>query len=247
MSEIETVRLDQVPPLVIGMVLFPRMTLLDLAGPQLALFGHGPIHLLSDTLDPVMTDSGIAILPDMTFDDCPSALDILFVPGGSGAFDAVEDERIIAFLRDRGRTARYITSVCTGSILLAAAGLMDGYKATTHWATVPMLEAFGVDVVRERVVIDRNRISGGGVTAGIDFGLTLLAKLRGDAAAKCSQLMMEYDPEPPFASGSPFVAEPEIVAAVNRMLERPNAEGLRIVTRFKAPIRLSNEAERGVR
>ena len=233
MSEIEAVPPPQVPPLRIGMVIFPRMTLLDLAGPQLALFGHGPIHLLSDTLDPVMTDTGIAILPTMTFDDCPPGLDILFVPGGSGAFDAVENARVIGFLREHGRTAGYITSVCTGSVLLAAAGLMDGYKATTHWATVPMLEAFGVEVVDDRVVIDRNRISGGGVTAGIDFGLTLLAELRGDTAAKCSQLMMEYDPKPPFDSGSPSVAEPEIVAIVNRMLEVPNAEGLGIVRRFR--------------
>lgn len=229
MSDIATV----LPPLQIGMVIFPRMTLLDLAGPQLALFGHGPIHLLSETFDPVMTDSGIAILPTMTFDDCPPDLDILFVPGGSGAFDSVENARIIAFLQESGRTAKYITSVCTGSVLLAAAGLLDGYKATTHWATLPILEAFGVETVRERVVIDRNRISGGGVTAGIDFGLTLLAELRGDVAAKCSQLMMEYDPKPPFDSGSPSVAEPEIVAIVNAMLEAPNAEGLGIVTRFR--------------
>ena len=234
MSEIETAPPAQFPPLHIGMVIFPRMTLLDLAGPQLALFGHGPIHLLSETLDPVMTDSGIAILPTLTFDDCPSDLDILFVPGGSGAFEAVENERTIRFLQESGRTAKYVTSVCTGSILLAAAGLMDGYKATTHWATVPILEEFGVEVVRDRVVIDRNRISGGGVTAGIDFGLTLLAKLRGDTAAKCSQLMMEYDPQPPFDSGTPLVAEPGIVAIVNQMLEEPNAEGLGIVKRFNA-------------
>ena len=229
MSGIETAP----PPLEIGMVIFPRMTLLDLAGPQLALFGHGPMYLLSDTLDPVMTDSGIAILPTTTFDECPPALDILFVPGGSGAFEAVENDRVVRFLQDSGRTARYITSVCTGSILLAAAGLLDGYKATTHWATVPMLEALGVEAVGDRVVIDRNRISGGGVTAGIDFGLTLLAELRGDTAAKCSQLMMEYDPKPPFESGSPHVAEPQIVAIVNRMLEQPNAEGLGIIGRFK--------------
>ncbi|WP_375398739.1 DJ-1/PfpI family protein [uncultured Sphingomonas sp.] len=233
MSAIETAAPPPLPPLRIGMVIFPRMTLLDLAGPQLALFGHGPIHLLSETLDPVMTDSGIAILPTTTFDDCPPALDILFVPGGSGAFDAVENPRIIRFLQDHGQTARYITSVCTGSILLAAAGLMDGYKATTHWATIPILEEFGVEVVRERVVIDRNRVSGGGVTAGIDFGLTLLAELRGDVAAKCSQLMMEYDPRPPFDSGSPFVAAPEVVAIVNHMLAEPNAEGLGIVRRFR--------------
>lgn len=231
MSENETA--PPPAPLEIGMVIFPNMTLLDLAGPQLALTGHANIHLLWETLDPVMTDSGIAILPTLTFDDCPHGLDILFVPGGSGAFDAVENERVISFLQAHGATAKYITSVCTGSILLAAAGLMDGYKATTHWATVQILEEFGVETVRERVVIDRNRISGGGVTAGIDFGLTLLAKLRGDTAAKISQLMMEYDPAPPFGSGSPRVAEPEIMAMVNHMLEAPNAEGLGIIRRFR--------------
>ena len=233
MSKIDSAPPSPSAPLQIGMVIFPRMTLLDLAGPQLALFGHGPIHLLSETMSPVMTDSGIAILPTMTFDDCPPVLDILFVPGGSGAFEAVENERVIRFLQAQGRTARYVTSVCTGSILLAAAGLLDGYKATTHWATVPILAALGVEVVHDRVVVDRNRISGGGVTAGIDFGLTLLAQLRGDTAAKCSQLMMEYDPHPPFASGSPAVADPGIIALVNQMLEQPNAEGLDIVRRFK--------------
>ncbi len=230
MNDIESA---PVSPLHIGMLVFPRMTLLDLAGPQLALFGHGHIHLVGETLEAVMTDSGIAILPTTTIDDCPSDLDILFVPGGSGAFDAVENERLLRFLAAQGRTAKFVTSVCTGSILLAAAGLLDGYKATTHWATVPILEALGVETVADRVVIDRNRITGGGVTAGIDFGLTLLAHLRGDTAAKCSQLMMEYDPKPPFDSGTPFVADPEVVAIVNRMLEGPNAEGLDIVRRFK--------------
>lgn len=223
-----------VSPLHIAMLVFPRMTLLDLAGPQLALFGHGHIHLVGETLDLVMTDSGIAILPTTTIDHCPSDLDILFVPGGSGAFDAVENDRLVAFLAAQGRTAKFVTSVCTGSILLAAAGLLDGYKATTHWATVPILEALGVETVADRVVIDRNRITGGGVTAGIDFGLTLLAHLRGDTAAKCAQLMMEYDPKPPFDSGTPAVAEPAVVAIVNRMLEAPNAEGLDIVRRFTA-------------
>lgn len=233
MSEIETPPAFAPPPLEIGMVIFPNMTLLDLAGPQLALTGHGNIHLLWETLDPVMSDSGIAILPTLTFDDCRHDLDILFVPGGSGVFEALENERVIGFLQAHGRTARYITSVCTGSILLAAAGLMEGYKATTHWATLSLLEEFGVETLSERVVIDRNRISGGGVTAGIDFGLTLLAHLRGDTAAKCSQLMMEYDPKPPFGSGTPAVAEPEVVAIVNRLLAAPNADGLRLIQRFK--------------
>ena len=218
MSEIETAPPQPPVPLVIGMVIFPRMTLLDLAGPQLALFGHGPIHLLSDTLDPVMTDSGIAILPTTTFADCPAELDILFVPGGSGAFDAVDNARIIHFLQDRGRTAKYITSVCTGSILLAAAGLMDGYKATTHWATVPILEAFGVEVVRDRVVIDGNRISGGGVTAGIDFGLTLLLTVFGEDVAKTTQLLMEYDPRPPVDAGNAEAAGQAIAMAALEVL-----------------------------
>jgi cyclohexyl-isocyanide hydratase len=197
-------------PLKFGMLLYPGFTLLDLAGPQSALGMHGETLLLSKTLEQVPTDSGISVNPTTTFANCPENLDVLFVPGGFGSNAAMKDPEIVDFLAEAGWSARYITSVCSGSLLLGMAGLLEGYKAATHWSCYAGLEATGAEPVRERVVIDRNRMTGGGVTAGIDFGLTLLAELRGEQAAKVTQLAMEYDPQPPFNCGSPETAGPEI-------------------------------------
>jgi cyclohexyl-isocyanide hydratase len=212
------------PPLQLGMLIYPDMTLLDLAGPQAALGLHGKTHLVWKTMDPVLTDSGISILPTATFADCPDDLDVLFVPGGFGTNEAMEDAEVLRFLADRGQRARYVTSVCSGSLILAAAGLLDGYKAATHWAVYDALEALGVTAERRRVVVDRNRFTGGGVTAGIDFGLTLLAELRGEMVAKMTQLMLEYDPKPPFDAGTPETAGPELTAmamsTMQEMLDR---------------------------
>jgi cyclohexyl-isocyanide hydratase len=219
---------SQQPPLQIGMLLYPGFTLLDLAGPQAVLGIHGKTHLVWKTLDTVPTDSGIGIQPTTLFGDCPDDLDILFVPGGLGTGDAMEDKEILQFLKDRAARARYVTSVCSGSLILAAAGLLRGYKATTHWATHEILSACGVESVQERVVIDRNRLSGGGVTAGIDFGLVLLARLRGDDVAKTTQLMLEYDPEPPFDSGTPRTADPKHVKQVLSILEMGNQQMMHI-------------------
>jgi len=199
-------------PLQFGMLLYPGFTLLDLAGPAGVLGFHGKVHLIWKTLDPVPTDMGFIMNPTATFADVPDNLDVLFVPGGFGTAAVMQDAETLAFLRDRGATARYVTSVCSGSLILAAAGLLQGYKATSHWSALDLLAALGVEVVKARVVIDRNRVSGGGVTAGIDFGLALLAKLRGEHAAKLSQLALEYDPAPPFDAGSPEGAGPEITA-----------------------------------
>ncbi|WP_438025665.1 DJ-1/PfpI family protein [Sorangium sp. So ce233] len=207
------------PPLQIGMVLYPGLTMLDLIGPQNVLAAHAATHLLWKDRSLVPSDSGVSIQPTATFSECPDDLDILFVPGGIGTADAMADQEILRFLRDRGPRSRYVTSVCTGSLVLAAAGLMQGYKATTHWATRHVLEAFGVECVRARVVVDRNRISGGGVTAGIDFGLTLLALLRGEDAAKMTQLMLEYDPAPPFDAGTPEGAGPELTQRILTVLD----------------------------
>ncbi len=206
---------------VVAMVLFPGFTLLDLAGPQTVLGFHGQIHLVSETLEPVLTDSGVQILPTTTYADCPQALDILFVPGGFGVLDAMVDEALLAFLRDRGQSARFITSVCTGSLVQGAAGLLRGYQATTHWGWREVLPALGATSVEARVVADRNRISGGGVTAGIDFGLELLALLRGEETAKMLQLMMEYDPAPRFDVGTPGKAGPELTALAKVALNAP--------------------------
>ena len=200
------------PRLQVAMLLYPGLTLLDLVGPETTLSMHSDMRLVWKTRAAITTDTGIRIEPNTTFADCPKDLDVLFVPGGFGTAAVMMDAQALAFLRERGQSARYITSVCSGSLILAAAGLLQGYKATTHWSSLELLASFGVDVVKSRVVIDRNRMTGGGVTAGIDFGLTLLAKLRGDDAAKLSQLAMEYDPAPPFDAGNPESAGPQITA-----------------------------------
>jgi cyclohexyl-isocyanide hydratase len=203
------------------MLLYPAFTMLDLVGPLTVFSMHSKIHLLWKSLEPVASDSGdIKLLPTTTLRDCPAKLDVLFVPGGFGTFEAMKDAELIQFLIDAGQRAAYITSVCGGSLMLGAAGLLQGFQATTHWALQDMLSRFGAVPVKARVVADRNRFTGGGVTAGIDFGLTLLAELRGAAAAQQTQLAMEYDPQPPFDAGSPEKAGPEIVQAVRAMLDR---------------------------
>lgn len=195
----------------IGMLLYPGLTLLDLIGPATVFSWFSNIHLAWKTKDLIYSDTGIGIQPNCTFETCPRDLDVLFVPGGFGQQQLMNDAEVLAFLADRAATAKHVTSVCSGSLLLGAAGLLKGYKATSHWSLLDALSAFGAEPVEQRVVIDRNRITGGGVTAGIDFGLVLLARLRGDEAAKLTQLAMEYDPEPPFRSGSPKTAEPATV------------------------------------
>lgn len=201
------------PPLQIAMLLFPGLTLLDLAGPEGVLGMHSKIHLVWKSLEPVVSDTGVRVLPSCTFEEVPRDLDVLFVPGGMGTADVMEDREVLTFLRDHASRARYVTSVCSGSLILAAAGLLDGYRATTHWTSLDILPLFGAEAVEARVVTDRNRISGGGVTAGIDFGLRLLAELRGDQVAKLTQLALEYDPAPPFNAGSPGLAGPQLVQA----------------------------------
>lgn len=200
-------------PLTVGMLLYPGFTLLDLAGPQSALGLHGRTLLFWKTLDPVPTDTGISLNPTHTFDQAPDDLDVLFVPGGFGTNAAMRDGEVIGFLARVGPKARYVTSVCSGSLLLGMAGLLEGRRAATHWALYDALEALGVEAGRERVVADGNRFTGGGVTAGIDFGLRLLAELRGEDTAKLTQLMMEYDPEPPFTTGHPRTAGPALTQA----------------------------------
>ena len=205
-------------PLELGIVLYPGMTLLDFAGSQCALGLHGNTQLLWKTLEAVKTDQGISVLPTSTFANSRKDYDVLLVPGGMRAADAIKDDEILNFLAEAAKTVRYVTSVCTGSLLLGAAGLLNGYKAATHWSYYEALAATGAEPVHARVVADRNRFSGAGVTAGIDFGLTLLAELRGEVVAKATQLAMEYDPQPPFQTGSPKNAGPELIKIVDEML-----------------------------
>jgi cyclohexyl-isocyanide hydratase len=201
------------------MLLYPDLTQLDLTGP-FELLHRVPdtsVNLLWKDTRPVRATSGLTLYPTTSLADSPP-LDVLFVPGGFGQVPLAKDEEILRFLRAQGARARYVTSVCTGALLLGAAGLLDGYEATTHWAYVDRLQSFGARYRPGRVVVDRNRITGGGVTAGIDFGLTLAAALAGDDTAKAIQLGLEYNPDPPFRAGHPDVADPALVEAVRARL-----------------------------
>jgi len=201
---------------VIAMLLYPGLTPLDLVAPHAALAPHADVHLVWKDLDPVISDVGMLITPNTTLADCPVDLDVLFVPGGRDQAGVAQDETVLEFLESRGARARYVTSVCGGSLILGAAGLLVGYRAATHWTGRHTLAAFGAQNVNDRVVIDRNRITGGGVTAGLDFGLTLLAQLLGEDVARATQLI---------SSGSPEAAGPELTAMV-RHLTRETAEAM---------------------
>lgn len=220
-SEVQRAPFD-LPPMHTGrkpyvaMLLYPGVTLLDLLGPQTVLAPSCNIQLVWKNTDLLETDSGIVMKATSTLSDCPGELDVLFVPGG--AFGVMQDDEVLRFLADRGARAKYVTSVCGGSIVLGAAGLLQGYKATSHWSVREALTLFGATPVEERVVTDRNRISGGGVTAGIDFGLVLLAELLGEDVARMTQLALEYDPGPPFDAGTPKKAGPAIMSKMQEFL-----------------------------
>lgn len=205
-------------PLHIGLLLYPHVTQLDATGPAqvLSRVPGAKIHMIWKDLNPVPTDAGFAIVPTTRMADCPQ-LEVICIPGGSGQVALMTDEETLTFLRRQAAGARYVTSVCTGSLLLGAAGLLKGYRSACHWAWRGMLESFGAEPVADRVVRDRNRISGGGVTAGIDFALTLAAELAGERVAQQIQLALEYDPHPPFACGSPEKAGPELTASVQEL------------------------------
>ena len=205
----------------VAMLVYPKMTALDLIGPQymFASLMGAKVHLVAKTREPVTSDTGVTIVPTATFAETPKNLTVLFAPGGTqGTLDALQDAETRAFMADRGSTAKYITSVCTGSLILGAAGLLKGYRATSHWAARDSLSEFGAIPTDERVVVDRNRITGAGVTAGLDFGLTMLAQLRDANYAQSIQLMCEYDPHPPFNSGSIQTAPSQVRAMMQSML-----------------------------
>jgi cyclohexyl-isocyanide hydratase len=217
------------------MLLFPRFTQLDLTAPYevLARFSELQIHLVWKTADPVIDNNGLTILPTATFADCPQA-DILFVSGGPGQIDLMDDRAVLDFLARQAEQAAYVTSVCTGSLVLAAAGLLTGYKATCHWLSLPQLAFFGAEPVTERVVFDRNRVTGAGVTSGMDFALALGAHLFGVERARQVALSMEYDPQPPFVGGSVKHSEPEIVSAVRAETADFQAEREKVARRAAA-------------
>jgi cyclohexyl-isocyanide hydratase len=190
--------------MIVGMLIFPNVTQLDFTGPHevLSKLPGVEIRLISTSPDPVTSNGGIKFIPDATMAEAPQ-LDVLFVPGGSGVDEIMEERSVLEFLRSQGEGAAFVTSVCTGALLLGAAGLLRGYRATTHWLSLDILPVFGAIAESGRVVIDRNRITGGGVTAGIDFGLILAERLVGQEAAKTIQLAIEYNPAPPFRAVIP--------------------------------------------
>lgn len=237
----------------IGMLLYPGLTQLDLTGPYEVLkrVPGARVELVWKSLDVVRADSGLGLSPTTTFADCPP-LDVVMVPGGVGQVPLMSDPVVLDFLREKAETARYVTSVCTGALVLGAAGLLRGYRAATHWAYMDFLPAFGAVPDGARVVVDRNRVTGGGVTAGLDFALVLAAEIAGEATAKTIELSLEYDPAPPYRCGHPRVAPPELVEAAKAALAASLAErGVRVEEAAKqlerparpdAPIRTTLES-----
>jgi cyclohexyl-isocyanide hydratase len=203
----------------IGILLFPGVQQLDLTGPY-EVFASLPdtkVHLIWKNCDQIASATGLVLIPTMTFGECPR-LDVICVPGGGGVNALLQDAETLDFLRAQAKQARYVTSVCTGSLVLGAAGLLKGRKATSHWFAHDFLEKFGAIPVHGRVVRDGNLITAGGVTAGIDFGLTVVAELVGQAQAEAIQLGLEYAPAPPFAAGTPDEAPDAVLAAVKERL-----------------------------
>ncbi|HZF85767.1 MAG TPA: DJ-1/PfpI family protein [Burkholderiaceae bacterium] len=231
--------MNPTPKTRIGMLVFPMMTSLDILGPfeVLARAPDCQAELVWKNREPLKGDTGLTLIPDQAFASAPQ-YDMLVVPGGPGQTPLMEDEEVLQFLRQQAAGAKWVTSVCTGSLLLAAAGLLQGRRATSHWLSIDQLELFGVRTLPDRVVVDGDRITGGGVTSGLDFAFTVLEILRGADAAKALQLMLEYDPAPPFQSGHPRVAAPELVEKVRAsaapMLERRREVSTRVAQRMAA-------------
>ncbi len=224
------------PTLRIGMLLFPRMTQLDLTGP-FEVFTRLPdaqVLLLSKTLEPVEADSGLRLLPYVTLRDCPQ-LDVICVPGGPGVNALMEDAEVLDWLRRQSEQAHYVSSVCTGSLVLGAAGLLRGKHATSHWNSHDMLPAFGAIPTEGRVVRDGNLFTASGVTAGIDFALTMVAELAGAQVARAIQLQIEYAPVPPFDAGTPEAAPSDIVRAARARGAAMRKEREAIVARVTTP------------
>ncbi|PJZ68751.1 thiamine biosynthesis protein ThiJ [Leptospira perolatii] len=218
----------------IGMLIFPNMTQLDLTGPHevFTRMSSAKVFLVSETKDLIRSEKGLIFQADYSLEEAP-AFDLIFVPGGVGTNNLLQNQKVLSWLQGRAPKTKFITSVCTGSLVLAAAGLLNGFRATTHWLSLDILKLFPlIQVIEERIVRDRNRITGGGVTAGIDFALSIVAELRGEEEAKEIQLMLEYDPEPPFRSGHPRSAPKEVTLKVKRAREQAQALRSDIVTKI---------------
>lgn len=223
----------------IGFLLFPNLQQLDLTGPY-DVFASQPdvtVHLIWKSCQPIKSSTGLTLVPDTDFDSCP-ILDVICIPGGAGVDGLMEDAQTLAFIKRQAEGARFVTSVCTGALVLGAAGLLRGRRATTHWASHALLEPLGAIPVHARVVRDGNLMTGGGITAGIDFALTLVSELFGEQQAQATQLQLEYAPAPPFNSGHPDTA-PDDVLALSRKRGAAN-----LVRRELIVARVSAELEK---
>ena len=211
-------------PYRIGFLLWPDLTQLDMTGPAQVLhrMPRAELHYVWKTLDPVPSDCGLSLVPTATLADCPQ-LDMLCVPGGAPVASVMRDTEVLDWLRAQAKGAQLVTSVCTGSLILAAAGLLEGYRAGCYWASGDSLALFGATFVRERVVIDRNRITAGGVSSGIDFAFRIIEQLHGRDVAESVQLSVEYNPEP-IGGGTPATARPEILERVSGLMAKRVAE-----------------------
>ncbi|MEM7762361.1 MAG: DJ-1/PfpI family protein [Cyanobacteria bacterium P01_A01_bin.40] len=200
----------------IGFLVYPGVIQLDFTSAYqvLSFPPNASIYLVAKTLKAIASNENLTVTPTIDFEHCPQ-LDVICVPGGGmGQVTVMRDPETLAFLQRQSQQAQYVTSVCTGSLILAAAGLLQGYQATCHWAFREQLEMLEVEVVAQRVVVDRDRITGAGVTSGIDFGLMLISLLWGEEMAKTTQLIMEYAPEPPHNSGTPDTADPQTIESL---------------------------------
>ncbi|HUS27655.1 MAG TPA: DJ-1/PfpI family protein [Kofleriaceae bacterium] len=218
----------------IGMLLFPRVTQLDLTGPYevLTRIPGAIVHVVAKTRDPVAVEvGGLQLVPTTTFSEAPP-IDLLFVPGGGGQVDATDDNETLDWVHATGEKARWVTSACTGSLLLGAAGLLTGYRAATHWAFMDLLSLVGAIPTAKRIVVDRNRMTSGGVTAGIDIAFTIASEVAGRDVAELIQLQLEYDPEPPFRAGHPNVASPDLVARVRERVAQRYGQRLEQLRRI---------------
>lgn len=222
-------------PLHIAFVLFPNVTQLDFTGPLqvLSRVPGAKVHLAAKSMAPVATDAVLTLNPTCTFATCPP-VDVLVIPGGFGVDNAMNDPDLMSFVKRESARAKYVTSVCTGAFILGAAGLLKGKRATTHWAYHDELAKVGAIPTKARVVRDGNIFTGGGVTAGIDFALTLTAEIAGEGVAKSIQLGLEYEPAPPFDAGSPEKAEPQTRAEVSERYEGRIADFRRALARATA-------------
>ena len=225
-------------PLQVGLLMFPQVQQLDLTGPYdvFAALPGVEVRTIWKTLGPVKASSGLLLTPDTTFESCPP-LDVICIPGGAGVGDLMTDEETLEFIRRQAKEAKFITSVCTGALVLGAAGLLQGRRATTHWAFHELLGPLGAIPVRERVVRDGNLFTGGGITAGIDFALTLAVELVGLEEAQAVQLQLEYAPAPPFDAGSPQTAPQTIVALVRQRSQASLERRTQIVMQAAAALK----------